>query len=260
MSADPGAQEIVIDEDVDNVLHSGTLRERLQDPSLGEGTITLIIRDPNITIIGDMNIYWGDREKAPLYGCKSLLRVDLKGCTQLTQLGNYVFDGCTSLTSVTLPDGLTQLGNNVFVNCSSLTSVALPDGLTKLGGSVFYGCSSLKSVMLPVLITQVSNNVFWDCPSLGTVAHSAGYSNIILYLRDRYKCVTLRKLFLRLLRKYNQVVNEAIGTEAEKHAIALAYFPTDNSSTLDVGLFLQTMSTSGGNGIQGLVGYILKFV
>jgi len=40
MSFDPGAQEIVIDENVDNVLHSGALWERLQDPSLGEGTIT----------------------------------------------------------------------------------------------------------------------------------------------------------------------------------------------------------------------------
>ena len=34
-----------------------------------------------------------------------------------------------------------------------------------------------------------------------------------------------------------------------KAAIALPYFPTDNSSTLDVGLFLQTMNDSGGNGI-----------
>ena len=75
-----------------------------------------------------------------------------------------------------------------------------------------------------------------------------------------YKCVTLRKLFLRLLGKYNRAVNEAIGTEAEKHAIALAYFPTDNSSTLDTGLFLQTMNASGGDGVKGLVGYILKFV
>ena len=56
MSFDPGAQEIVIDEDVNNELHSGALRDRLQNESLGEGTITLIIRDPNITIIGDINL------------------------------------------------------------------------------------------------------------------------------------------------------------------------------------------------------------
>jgi len=353
MSVDPGAQEIVIDEDVDNVLHSGALRERLKDPSLGEGTITLIIRDPNITIIGDINLDWDDKEEeAPLYWCKSLLRVDLKGCTKLTQLGNYVFMGCSSLTSVSLPDGLTQLGYDVFMDCSSLTSVALPDGLTQLGGGVFKDCSSLTSVALPDGLTQMGNYVFtgcssltsvalpdgltqlgshvfmacssltsvalpdgltqlgnavfascssltsvalpdgvtqlgdyvfedcssltsvslpdgvtqlgdyvfYNCPSLTSAANSAGFSDVVPYLRNRYKCVTLRKLFLRLLRKYNQAVNEANGTEAEKHAIALAFFPTDNSSTLDVGLFLQTMNASGGNGIEGLVGYILKFV
>ena len=93
-------QEIVIDENVDNQIRSGALRKRLQDRSLGKGTITLIIRDPNISIIGDMNLGWGDRERASLYGCKSLLHVDLKGCTKLTQLGNYVFRECSSLTSV----------------------------------------------------------------------------------------------------------------------------------------------------------------
>ena len=55
-------------------------------------------------------------------------------------------------------------------------------------------------------------------------------------------------------------MNEANGNEIEKHAIALANFPTDNSSSLDIGLFLQTMNASGGNGIEVLVGYILKFV
>ena len=374
MSFDPGAQEIVIDEDVDNVLHSGALRERLQDPSLSEGTITLIIRDPNITIIGDINLSWGDREGAPLYGCESLLRVDLKGCTKLTQLGNHVFRECSSLTSMALPDGLTQLGDGVFMNCSSLTSVSFPDGLTQLGDYVFWECSSLTSVMLPDRLTQLGDEVFKGCSSLTSVtlpdgitqlgdkvffscssltsvslpdgltqlgdsvlswcssltsvalpdgvtqlgdgvffecssltsvalpdgltrlgwglfygcssltsvllpdglmlregvfdqcssltsaANSAGFSNVVPYLRNRYKCVTLRKLFLRLLRKYNQAVNEANGSEDEKHAIALARFPTDNSSSLDVGLFLQKMSASGGNGVQGLVGYILKFV
>jgi len=41
------------------------------------------------------------------------------------------------------------------------------------------------------------------------------------------------------------VKNEANGTEAQKHAIALPHFQTDNSSTLDVGHFLQTMNASG---------------
>jgi len=329
MSVDPGAQEIVIDEDVDNELHSGALRERLKDPPLGKGTIALIVRDPNITIIGDMNLDYDDRRKAPLYGCKFLLRVNLKGCTKLTQLGNHMFRDCSSLTSVALPDGLTQLSDRVFYECSSLTSVSLPDGLTQLGYSVFWkcssltsvmlpdgvtqlgdgvfaecsslksvalpdgltqlgnvvfygcssltsvalpewvtqmghnvfdGCSSLTSVALPDGLTQLGNSVFYECSSLTSAANSAGFSDVVPYLRHRYKYITLRKLFLRLLGQYNQAVKAATGTEAEKHATALANFPTDNFGSLEVGLFLQKMSASGGDGEKGLVGYILKFV
>ena len=138
--------------------------------------------------------------------------------------------------------------------------MALPDGLTQLGDSVFFVCSSLTSVSLPDGLTQLDDDVFDECSSLTSLANSAGFDIVELYLRDRYKCVILRKLFLRLLGKYNRAVNEANGTEAEKNASALASFPTDNSSTLDVGLFLQTMNASGGDGVIGLVGYILKFV
>jgi len=59
---------------------------------------------------------------------------------------------------------------------------------------------------------------------------------------------------------YNKAVNNADGTEAEKHACALAQFPADDSGSLEVGLFLQKMNLSGGDGVIGLVGYILKFV
>jgi len=44
----------------------------------------------------------------------------------VAELGNYVFNGCSSLTSVALPDGLTQPGGEVFDGWSSLTSVAHP--------------------------------------------------------------------------------------------------------------------------------------
>ena len=42
--------------------------------------------------------------------------------------------------------------------------------------------------------------------------------------------------------KLNDVIMIFIGNEAEKHAIALAYFPTDNSSKLDVGLLRRSIT------------------
>ena len=46
----------------------------------------------------------------------------------LTSLGDYAFEGCTSLASVTLPNGLTSLGYGAFQYCTSLALVYLPTG------------------------------------------------------------------------------------------------------------------------------------
>jgi len=120
-------------------------------------------------------------------------------------------------------------------------------------------------VVLPDWVELACDDVFLQCNGLEQKAASAGFDDggfdsVEFYLRVRYESITLRKLILRLLRKYNQAVNNAYGTEAEKHASALALFPDDNSGTLEVGLFLQKMNISGGDGVSGLVGYILKFV
>ena len=115
------------------------------------------------------------------------------------------------------------------------------------------------SVILPDTAT-LGDAVFYECDALLQKAALARFDSVELYLRDRYIRITLRKLVLRLLRKYNQAVNNAEGTELDKHATALALFPADNSGSLEVGLFLQKMNVSGGDGEKGLVGYILKFV
>ena len=105
--------------DVRKLLRSGALRRRLLTLST-EGTVILSIRDKDITTIGDMNLAVDERIgfEAPFFACKSLLRVDLKGCTKLTLVGKWVVDQCTSLMSVVLPDSLTQLGEGAF-NCIS---------------------------------------------------------------------------------------------------------------------------------------------
>ena len=43
--------------------------------------------------------------------------------SNVTTLGNYVFQGCRGLTSLTLPAGITEIGYRAFQGCSGLTSI-----------------------------------------------------------------------------------------------------------------------------------------
>jgi hypothetical protein len=52
----------------------------------------------------------------------------------VTAIGNNAVRGCTSLTSVTIPDSVTSIGNHAFQSCSSLTSVTIGNTASPASG------------------------------------------------------------------------------------------------------------------------------
>ena len=66
----------------------------------------------------------------------------------VTTIGEDAFAGCTSLTSITIPDGVTSIADSAFRDCSSLESIIIPDSVTSIGDSAFSGCSSLESIVV----------------------------------------------------------------------------------------------------------------
>ena len=85
----------------------------------------------------------------------------------------YIRDGafwnCTSLKSITLPDGLKALDQNVFWECYALEKIVIPEGVESIGGAAFYSCSALKSIIMPSSLKSIGGSVFTLCSGLEEV-------------------------------------------------------------------------------------------
>ena len=84
----------------------------------------------------------------------------------MTKVENYVFQNCSNLTSVVIPEGVTTVGWYAFNGCSSLTSITLPESVTSVEWAAFSGCSSLASIVLPKRIYAIGPEAFANCPQL----------------------------------------------------------------------------------------------
>lgn len=57
-----------------------------------------------------------------------------------------MFDNCTALKNVSLPNSLQKIGSYAFYGCSSLTSVNIPSSVTTIGYCCFNGCDKLSTI------------------------------------------------------------------------------------------------------------------
>ena len=55
----------------------------------------------------------------------------------VTSIGDYVFEGCSGLTSVTIGNSVISIGSSVFEGCSGLTSVTIGNSVISIGSSAF---------------------------------------------------------------------------------------------------------------------------
>lgn len=127
----------------------------------------------------------------------------------VTTIGDYAFQECTSLVSVTIPAGITSIGDGAFWYCTSLANInvsadntaytsvdgvlfskdktnllqypignarteyAIPDGVINVADYLFWGCTTLKTLTIPDSVAVIGIDALRRCLSLENINVSA---------------------------------------------------------------------------------------
>ena len=124
--------------------------------TIGDNAFGGCNRIKTINIPGTVEII----EDGAFNNCKSLEKVTM--ANSVKEVGLEIFGDCISLKSVKLSNQIEQL-NGTFVGCTSLTSITIPEGILSLGEGYFWnsvneGCESLKSITIPKSVLEISEN------------------------------------------------------------------------------------------------------
>ncbi len=128
---------------------------------------------------GGYDYEFGWKESIPAYafrGCSSLTSITIP--EGVTSIGDYAFRECSSLTRITIPEGVTSIVGYAFYGCSSLTSITIPNGVTNIGDYAFRECSRLMSITIPSGVTGIGDYVFYGCSSLTSITIPSGVTSI----------------------------------------------------------------------------------
>ena len=121
---------------------------------------------------------------AAFYNCTGLTSVTFADGSRLDTIGEYAFDGCSSLSTIAFPASLKVIKKYAFYNCSGLTSITLGAELDSVGNLAFYGCNALTTVQWNSPNLKYTDNGGWYLFANNTSIQSVTFGNTVEIVPD----------------------------------------------------------------------------
>lgn len=150
--------------------------------SIIEKTATELVIPDGCTKIGQYALsYCSNLESLTIpNSCKRLEDYSCYGCEQLSNitlgegiesLGRCCFQYAL-IEGIALPSALTNIDRYAFRYCTSLKSLSFPEGYKIVNTSICMGCTSLKTVVFPSTVNYLHGQCFSGCTSLEVIDFS----------------------------------------------------------------------------------------
>ena len=118
----------------------------------------------------------------------------------VSNIGKYAFNGCQSLTEITLPAALIEIPERMFQNCYALAEIEIQQNVQSIGTSAFANCG-IYEIELPADLTSIGERAFqhsgaYACPNLTKVTFATG-SKLATIAGEAFDgCINLKSINL----------------------------------------------------------------
>ena len=132
------------------------------------GTQSTLASGANVTIPSTINGYIVTGIGYRSFRQKTLKSISIP--SSVISIGTEAFEGCSSLSSVTMSNGVQTIEWQAFKDYIGLTTVSIPNSVTSIGNYAFNGCSGLKDVYCYAKeVPNTNSSAFY--PSKNTTLH-----------------------------------------------------------------------------------------
>lgn len=155
------------------------------------------LRRYDITSVDSMASYGKNTLKSDYY--TKLKSIDLTQCSKLTEFAKNAFEGCSELTTVSMPASLKKIGDYAFKNCKALSDfyIAGNNSYFKVQDSILYSYNMKKliqypaarngsSLAIPASVNSIADGAFDNLKYLNRITFDTPSAQTTSFRNDVY--------------------------------------------------------------------------